>query len=245
MAQADGEPSPVTYRYEIQTNRFGMRQVRLVDGDTAEQGRAAYMRLWVGPEAEASEGLGDTAKSQVLVDAKDVLAWHKQIGATSRRYVRPDSDGNQAVHPTFALKAAWPSMMQAGMHPEANIDFLKVVHSGQTMRFGVAIQAGDKLKAFSRISRIEELPYGREVTIVSRVVNGEKELAAEFETKFLSRVSNQEEGVIFEQDIRQHLVPSAPRLEVEPLEVYRREGIVLNRSDITGLRNRCPMAAHQ
>ncbi len=233
LAQPHGEASPVTWRYEVRTGLAGAKRVVQVPGETAAQGRDAYIRLWVGPEARPSANLGDAATATWTVAEADVLAWHRQVGAESRRYTRPREKGFR-VHPTYPLRAAWPSMMQVGMHPEANIDFLKVVHSAQTMRLGAPVRIGDQLTAESKLSRLEDLSYGREATIVTTVQNQRGELVAEYETKFLSRASNRETGVRFEQSAELPLAAAGSTLEVEPLEVYRREGLVLSRNDITG-----------
>ncbi|HSA60421.1 MAG TPA: acyltransferase domain-containing protein [bacterium] len=233
LAQPGAEASPVTWTYEVREGLAGSRRIVAVPGETAAQGREAYIRLWVGADARPNENLSDTAVTTWNVTEDDVLAWHRQVGATSRRYANPRAKGFQ-VHATYPLRAAWPSMMRAGMHPDANIDFLKVVHSGQTMRIGAPVRVGDTLTASSALGSVKDLTYGREATIVTSVVNQDGEAVATYETKFLSRASRGAETTLFAQDVANPLAATASRLEVDPIEVYRREGLTLSRSDITG-----------
>jgi len=232
LAQPGGDPSPVTWRYDVKTGLAGGKKIAAAPGGTAAQGREAYIRLWVGAEAQPTP-LGERATAKWDVTQSDVLAWHRQVGATSRTYSNPRAKGFQ-VHATYPLKAAWPSMMQVGMDSAAGIDFLKVVHSGQSMRVVRPIRIGDQLTAASQMVRVEDHAYGREATIVTQVTDQKGEVVAEYETKFLSRASNDKASVIFEAPVERSLAPKTPEIKVRPLEVYRREKMSLRREDITG-----------
>jgi acyl dehydratase len=177
--------------------------------------------------------MGEKATATLPVTQSDVLAWHRQVGATSRNYSNPKSR-SFGVHATYPLKAAWASMMQVGMDPAADIDFLKVVHSGQSMRLGVPVRIGDTLSATSQMSRIEDQQYGREATIATAVTNQSGEIVAEYETKFLSRVPRPKAETVFAAPTETNLSPTAPQMALRPLEVYRREKFSLKREDITG-----------
>lgn len=84
------------------------------------------------------------AESRQTLTTSRVLNWHKQVGAKSRRHVRP-GDSDFIVDPSLGLALTWEDMTRADMHKKVGIDFSRVLHIGQSARNGAEMHLKDEV----------------------------------------------------------------------------------------------------
>lgn len=187
--QLDGGVA-VQWLHPCSQSRYGCLRVQTDPGHrrTLDALREAYLRRW-----NCLEGPPEI----MTVELDDVLHWHRTTFATSKHFVNVQrhSAGSAlgpAVHPMYALRLAWRSLVHCALTSPYEIDFSRVVHLGQFFQLsGASLQVGDHVTASSSVFRVEDSASGREIQVLTVVERQGKEgRAAEVArllTKFLSR----------------------------------------------------------
>tara|TARA_Y100001968_G_C19414590_1_gene748292 strand:+ start:1409 stop:2236 length:828 start_codon:yes stop_codon:yes gene_type:complete len=120
------------------------------------------------------------------VTADSVQAFCKGINEESPQFTDPSAEDFRA-HPFHCVTSVIPASGMAIMHPDAAINFQKIVHAGIEINFRTAILNGDEITSTAVLNRIENKTNGRLLEFSFRTTNQERAVLAEGTTSYFER----------------------------------------------------------
>jgi acyl dehydratase len=120
------------------------------------------------------------------VTAESIAGFCKGINETQEHFTQSTHEGF-AAHPFHCVSSIIPASGMSIMHPEAEINFQRIVHAGVCINFHAAIRAGDQISSTAVLETIEEKESGRILGFSFTTRKGDGTLVADGTTTYFER----------------------------------------------------------